>query len=372
MVDDLSELTLRPGQLFPRRMEFARLPFSHLFTNRGEFDLFVSREQELWAPLEGGPITQAQNVARINRRLLNDVGKDRDDERIREALRMLELEFVPLSIGPGVAVAELYRTEPETAGAALATIYQPAGQGFNPQHASYAPGQALRIVLKLYGNPAGFRRDIDDKRQRLDNLLAAAAEAKAGFDADLEDSRAKMAAYATQAALKAPREYWGRRSEAQRRKALVARVVWFSCTLIFCILMTAAVVAAFSPAIATRYPAFAQFLPSAGGDYGWLAALAARLVFLGTLGGVGVWLLRQLLRDVRNHEHLAEDAAERVTMIETLTALQSVGLQSSDLSSILSALYRPAAVAMADDGGPVLPIEVLMKGVADAASKGRS
>jgi len=103
-----------------------------------------------------------------------------------------------------------------------------------------------------------------------------------------------------------------------------------------------------------------------------LTALVPRLVFLGTLAGVGVWLIRQFLRDLRNHEHLAEDAAERVTMIETLSALQAFGLRNDDLSTILSALYRPAAAAMADDGGPVLPIEVLMKGVADAASRGRA
>jgi hypothetical protein len=95
------------------------------------------------------------------------------------------------------------------------------------------------------------------------------------------------------------------------------------------------------------------------------------LVFLGTVAGLGVWIVRQFLRDVRNHEHLAEDAAERVTMIETLTALQSRGLQSGELSTILSALYRPAAAAMADDGGPILPIEILMRGVADAAAKTR-
>ncbi|MFM2148597.1 MAG: hypothetical protein RLZZ187_903 [Pseudomonadota bacterium] len=81
------------------------------------------------------------------------------------------------------------------------------------------------------------------------------------------------------------------------------------------------------------------------------------------------WLRRQLLRDVRNHEHLAEDAAERVTTIETLAALQAVGLRNYDLSTIPSALDRPAAAAMADDSGPILPIEILMKGFADAAAK---
>ena len=58
-------------------------------------------------------------------------------------------------------------------------------------------------------------------------------------------------------------------------------------------------------------------------------------------------------------------------MIETQTALQAVGLSSDDLSTVLSALDRPAAAAMADDRGPILPIEILMKGVADAAANNR-
>lgn len=74
---------------------------------------------------------------------------------------------------------------------------------------------------------------------------------------------------------------------------------------------------------------------------------------------------------MRNHEHLAEDAAERVTMIERLAALQAAGLHNDDLSTALSALYRPDAAAMADDRGPILPIEILVKGVADAAAKNR-
>lgn len=66
---------------------------------------------------------------------------------------------------------------------------------------------------------------------------------------------------------------------------------------------------------------------------------------------------------------LAEDAAERVTMIETYAALKTLGLATSDLAPILAALYRPAATGLVDDNGPVLPIEIFMKTIGETVSK---
>lgn len=361
-----------PAPLFPREIRFARLPFSTRFAHRAEFDAFLKRERELWAPLQNSPHHSAQNAARQNIDYLDQAQRSTNEVAASNVLTLLENEFIPLSIGPGTLLAELSRTEPETTGAAIALCYTPDGRTFQPAHPSYAPGQAIRLMLQIVGSPSEFRQELDAKRLQLQSLATDAKQAKAAYEAHIQDSRAKIEALATQAALKAPREYWEGRRIEQRKKAKAARWVWLIGTFLFCAAMVVAVVVAFSPAVATRYPSLAEFLPVASGQHGWLTALVPRLVFLGTLAGVGVWLIRQFLRDVRNHEHLAEDAAERVTMIETLGALQAFGLRNDDLSTILSALYRPAAAAMADDGGPVLPIEVLMKGVADAASRGRA
>ena len=99
------------------------------------------------------------------------------------------------------------------------------------------------------------------------------------------------------------------------------------------------------------------------------SGLIERGAIIATVLAVIVWWSRQVLRDARSHEHLAEDAAERVTMIETYAALVEKGLQSSDFSIILTALYRTAATGLVDDGGPALPIEVLMKTAGDFVSK---
>lgn len=95
-----------------------------------------------------------------------------------------------------------------------------------------------------------------------------------------------------------------------------------------------------------------------------LGSLIKKAIIFGTFFGVGIWWLRQVLRELRSHEHLAEDAAERVTMIETLSALKGAGLaETADLSPIFAALYRPAATGLVvdDGGGPISPLEVLFK-----------
>jgi hypothetical protein len=94
-----------------------------------------------------------------------------------------------------------------------------------------------------------------------------------------------------------------------------------------------------------------------------LGGLLKRGIVFATFFGIGIWWLRQVLRYLRSHEHLAEDAAERVTMIETLSALKGAGLADGDLSPIFAALYRPAATGLVTDdgGGPISPLEALFK-----------
>jgi hypothetical protein len=56
-------------------------------------------------------------------------------------------------------------------------------------------------------------------------------------------------------------------------------------------------------------------------------------------------------------------------MIETYAAMRGAGLQDNNLAPILAALYRPAATGLIDDSGPTRPIELLMRGIGEAAGK---
>jgi hypothetical protein len=349
---------------FPIEVGFALGKVTRVFADRGDVVDFLDAENLLWAPLadSSGP---ARILANQFTNQVRPPVADLSNDKLEDMLRALAETHLPLSIGAGTAFVPWIRRDAEMAGMAMVLYSGVQGVNFNTNHPKYAPAHALRVFVDLFGNPEEAALHVEERRAQLERLAAEAVRIKADYEAHIEDGRTKIIAFATEAALKAPRQYWLARSEAHARKATWSRWYWLLGTALFVAAMGGALWAAFSPDMASLWP-------HTTGDHAWVAAIVARLVFFGTVGGVGVWLLRQFLRDVRNHEHLAEDAAERVTMIETLTALQSVGLQSADLSTILSALYRPAAAAMADDGGPVLPIEILMKGVVDAASKGKS
>ena len=56
-------------------------------------------------------------------------------------------------------------------------------------------------------------------------------------------------------------------------------------------------------------------------------------------------------------------------MIETYAALKAADLDAGDLSPILTALYRTAATGLVVDDGPVLPLEVLIKGATEAVKR---
>lgn len=353
-------------QLFPRTVHFKRADASCVFASAAELGEFLSREQALWAPIDDRNLSQpAAAIARNQRELIRPDRFSEDENYVRDLIVRMEESFFPLSFGKGRVLHNFFIHEREVGAASLVMIMEPKAHNFNTQAAVYAPAQALRIVVQLLGTSIDSQRDLEEKKSKLEWLTAHASDLRATYSAHIDEGRLAIETIATQAALKAPREYWNKRKEDHKERSISARKSWISSTMLFCLVMIIAVISAFSP--------FSEILlPRSTSDSGWIAALVSRALFVGTIAGVGVWVLKQLLRDVRNHEHLAEDAAERVTMIETLSALQAMGLKEGDLSTILSALYRPAASAMADDGGPVLPIEILMKGVADAASRARS
>jgi hypothetical protein len=168
------------------------------------------------------------------------------------------------------------------------------------------------------------------------------------------------------------RQYWSNRCELHKSEANRARRLWTRWTvgIIF--------IAAFVGTV--LFTGVGEWLnhriDSALGlppidhyqQFVFLAGFLKKGIIFGTFLGISIWWLRQLLRELRSHEHLAEDAAERVTMIETYAALKGAGLDAGDLTPILNALYRTAATGLVTDdtGGPVLPTEVFIKGATEA------
>lgn len=79
----------------------------------------------------------------------------------------------------------------------------------------------------------------------------------------------------------------------------------------------------------------------------------------GGVGIIGLWILKILSKNLNSNIHLATDAAERKTMIETYLALEKDGkLSSKDRELILNPLFRPTADGLVrEDHGPPLSLD---------------
>lgn len=81
------------------------------------------------------------------------------------------------------------------------------------------------------------------------------------------------------------------------------------------------------------------------------------------LATLGLWLLRVLVRTYLSQQHLATDAAERVTMVKTyLALLEAKSAPADNLAPILVALFRNASDGFVkDDSMPPVIAELLTK-----------
>ena len=178
----------------------------------------------------------------------------------------------------------------------------------------------------------------------------------------------KIDGYEAKVSLRAPREYWECRKNRHSQRADAVRKSWESSVRWVAALLTVlALVLFFGDAEPVRlmYERVFKIQESsrAADVTSQLADVLRRAITFGAIAGMGVWWLRQKLRDLRSHEHLAEDADERVTMIETFAAMRGAGLEGSDFGPIFNALYRNAATGLVTDdgGGPIMPIEIVSK-----------
>jgi len=81
-------------------------------------------------------------------------------------------------------------------------------------------------------------------------------------------------------------------------------------------------------------------------------------VILGLVGGMGFWAVRLIVRIYLSHRHLANDAAERVTMVKTYLSLHEDGKVPSDddRKLVLVALFRSASDGFVKDDAVINPL----------------
>jgi hypothetical protein len=83
-----------------------------------------------------------------------------------------------------------------------------------------------------------------------------------------------------------------------------------------------------------------------------------KTVILGLVGGMGFWAVRLIVRIYLSHRHLANDAAERVTMVQTYLSLHEDGkvLSDDDRKLVLVALFRSASDGFVKDDAVINPL----------------
>jgi hypothetical protein len=135
--------------------------------------------------------------------------------------------------------------------------------------------------------------------------------------------------------LEGPRNYW----EAASRGHLRRSVVWLTAFLSLAFVSLAGIVY-----LAVRLKDVVAYLGTALGPFEWFVIGVPTVIVL--------WVVRSAHRQWMTHSGLANDAMERVTMVETYLALTNEGkISSVERPLVLNPLFRPSSVK-ADDGMP--------------------
>lgn len=200
------------------------------------------------------------------------------------------------------------------------------------------------------------------RNQELDTLLE---QLEARTDAKLarveEEWIELRSTYDTKLALKAPRSYWHRRRVVHRWAA----AAWG----LFAALLVYGTVSALVPRGARLLTDAAHRskvpfpIRASDGIWNYLPELLQVLVF----GFLVLWGLRFALRQVAENLARLEEAAQRVTMVETFLAFSAPadGKQAvvgeADRAVIVQALFRPSSPGSIEDPPPVHWIEEVLR-----------
>ena len=340
--------------VWPKTVFFDRDRLNLSFASAAEFGDWVGREAAFWSPMISGVAPGHFNQLNANVGALNNVQRNRTEEAIAQFASDYRTSSGPL----GRVISRLPNNTEKCI--AFAEAIQPGSSGVQPTEEAPVLRRAIGHMFNSLGEDAlslplikaaieEVQKIRESDKGTLDRFNALIGKAENDWSNKIEGYEAKVA-------LSAPRSFWSTRAEHNRRIAAQDRNKLFLST----IAMLLFVLAAASGELLFGLPSnFADKIVSG----------VTRLVLFATVLAVAAWWLKQKLRDVRFHEHLAEDAAERATMIETYAAMRGAGLQDTDLAPILSALYRPAISGLNEDMGPILPTELIIRGIAAAAAK---
>lgn len=164
--------------------------------------------------------------------------------------------------------------------------------------------------------------------------------------AEIDGHKAEMLAlrkaFREEMSLRGPVEYWSNRESNHKKRAMIVGGV-FAALLV---LVGVAIWLTGSWAVAT------SVAPKTNPPDTW------RLAVVGFVAAIGVWMLRLVVRMFLSDQHLATDAAERVTMVKTYLALiESDKLpKDEDRKLILQALFRPGSDGIVKDEGLPNPV----------------
>lgn len=354
---------------FPIVVQFPRVRGTREFESPESVRAWINEERNVWARFAnaGGEYAGVfRNQINLLGALESSLGKDPNDAR--KALQEFAAGFVSLTTGVGKALpAFLSNTATDAASRwALVGLVGSADMGWNPSDPQRLDGRMIANAIRVIAAPSDYENRVVETGEALDAVLKRGhsivgdlANFQSGCEKEWTD---RIEGYETKVALRAPRTFWNDRKTAQGAAARTSRIVWYLSLIGYVAVLVGLLVRPELSILQTASPGADSTVILADRIY--------RAVLIGSLLAVGAWWLRQTLRELRAHEHLEADAAERVTMIETYAAMRGAGLQGGDLSPILSALYRPTNTGMVADSGPILPLEVAIKQFANARESG--
>lgn len=193
--------------------------------------------------------------------------------------------------------------------------------------------------------------EMKERKQSLDQFQA---EFKIRLDDSLEKSVAELReiteTYDKKLSLQASVSYWEKRANSHKNLSRIFAVVTFFAALLIAAFVVVSPIALLSIGrqITITMQGYLPELTWVGSEHDlqhWQIGVLVILLFL------SVWLLRLLVRLLLTSIHLATDARERVTMLNTYLALlrEGTGLNDKDKQIILESLFRHTLTGLVRD-----------------------
>lgn len=336
---------------FPLNVTFSLGNWTEVFSSVEDIKTWIENERNGWNRYVNTGFDQGirDNITNLEN---HDLHIEQPTEKLQRSLNKLATTYLPFKSIAGILKTFNETSEQQAIGQLISEIIRPGTLQWNHQFSGL---KALANLFRLYGNPSDYQKSISQSQATATNIEANYKTQYQQFSELLESSKKKLEdfhrSFTEQVALQAPRTYWDSRAKEHAKAAILGKRRWELSLITLGYVM----------AILLGFSIWGK-LPDTKDN--WVLSIE-RYFIACTLLSLSLWWIRQKLNEVRSHEHLADDAAERVTMIDTYNALRQAGLQDADLTPILNALYKQTTRGMLKDEGPSLPIEVVLKTIAD-------